>query len=324
MTMAKQLAYFKGSVVPLEDANVNIMCHAFNYGTGCFEGIRAYWNEDQEELYALFLEEHYKRMFRSAKILFMECPHTLEEVVQITLDLIRQCGYRQDIYVRPTLYKEDSVVGVRLHNLKDAFHIYVTPMGNYIDTDRGLKCGVSTWRRIDDTMIPARAKVVGGYINSALAKTEAYHRGFDEAIFLNADGHVCEGSAENVFIVREGELVTPGQYDNILEGVTRRAIMELAEKELGLTTVCRPIDRTELMIADEMMLCGTAGQIAWVESVDNRPVGDGTMGPITQKLRELYDAAVHGKLPKYSHWIRPVYGSKSDAQASGQATASLS
>lgn len=322
--MAKQLAYFRGKVVPLEDANINIMCHAFNYGTGCFEGIRAYWNEDQEELYALFLEEHFKRMFRSAKILFMEFPHSLDEVVAITLDLMRQCGYRQDIYVRPTLYKEDNVVGVRLHNLKDAFHMYVTPMGNYIDTDRGLKCGVSTWRRIDDTMIPARAKVVGGYINSALAKTEAYNRGFDEAIFLNADGHVCEGSAENIFIVREGELVTPGLYDNILEGVTRKAIIELAEKELGLHTVCRPIDRTELMIADEMLLCGTAGQIAWVQSVDNRAVGDGTMGPVTQRLRELYADAVRGKLPKYSHWIRPVYGSRSDDPTSDPATATLS
>lgn len=322
--MPKQLAYFKGSVVPLEDANVNIMCHAFNYGTGCFEGIRAYWNEEQAELYTLFLQEHYQRMFRSAKILFMEFPHTLDEVVAITLDLIRQCGYRQDIYIRPTLYKSDNVVGVRLHNLSDAFHIYVTPMGNYIDTDRGLKCGVSSWRRIDDTMIPARAKVVGGYINSALAKTEAYHRGFDEAIFLNVDGHVCEGSAENLFIVRDGELITPGLSDNILEGITRRAIIELAEKELGLRVVARPVDRTELMIADEMLLCGTAGQIAWVESIDHRSVGNGTMGPITRKLRDLYADAVRGKLPEYSHWVRPVYGGQSNTSESGQATASLS
>ncbi|MEB3187173.1 MAG: branched-chain amino acid transaminase [bacterium] len=306
--MPRQLAYFRGEIVPIEDANINIMCHGFNYGTGCFEGIRAYWNPEQEELHALFVEEHYRRMFRSAKILFMELPHSLDELVTITLDLVKRCGYQQDIYIRPTLYKEDTIVGVRLHNLRDAFHIYVAPMGNYVDMDRGLKCGVSSWRRIDDTMIPARAKVIGGYINSALAKTEAFHRGFDEAIFLNADGHVCEGSAENVFIVREGTLVTPGLYDNILEGVTRRAIMELAEKELGLTTECRPIDRTELMVADEMMLCGTGAQIAWVQSVDNRPVGDGTEGPVTRKLRELYFSAVRGNLARYSHWVKPVYG----------------
>lgn len=321
--MAKQLAYFKGSFVPIEDANINIMCHGFNYGTGCFEGIRAYWNPEQEELFALFVEEHYKRMFRSARILFMELPHSLDELVSITMDLIRACDYRQDIYIRPTLYKADSIVGVRLHNLHDAFHIYVAPMGTYIDVDRGLKCGVSSWRRIDDTMIPARAKVIGGYINSALAKTEAFHRGFDEAIFLNADGHVCEGSAENVFIVRDNTLVTPGLYDNILEGVTRRAIMDLAEKELGVAIEKRPIDRTELMVADEMILCGTGAQIAWVESVDNRPVGDGLEGPITKQLRELYYAAVHGNLPKYGHWVQPVYRKGGSVSAAG-AAASLS
>jgi branched-chain amino acid aminotransferase len=320
--MAKQLAYFKGGIVPLEEANINIMCHGFNYGTGCFEGIRAYWNPEQEELFVLFLEEHYKRMFKSAKILFMEVPHSLDELVTITMDLVKACEYRQDIYIRPTLYKEDPIVGVRLHNLKDAFHIYVAPMGEYVDTARGLKCGVSSWRRIDDTMIPARAKVIGGYINSALAKTEAYHRGFDEAIFLNADGHVCEGSAENVFIVRENTLVTPGLYDNILEGVTRRAIMELAERELGLETECRPIDRTELMVADEMMLCGTGAQIAWVSSVDSRLVGDGKEGPITRKIRSLYYDAVRGNLPQYSHWVKPVYGTRRGAAPAGSAAVS--
>lgn len=320
--MAKQLAYFKGSFVPIEEANINIMCHGFNYGTGCFEGIRAYWNPEQEELFALFVEEHYKRMFRSAKILFMQLPHSLDELVSITMDLIRACDYRQDIYIRPTLYKEDPIVGVRLHNLHDAFHIYVAPMGNYIDVERGLKCGVSSWRRIDDTMIPARAKVIGGYINSALAKTEAFHRGFDEAIFLNADGHVCEGSAENLFIVREGRLITPGAYDNILEGVTRRAVMEMAEKELGIPIDVRPIDRTELMIADEMILCGTGAQIAWIESVDSRPIGDGQEGPITKKLRSVYFGAVRGDLPKYHHWVAPVYGKTSSPNSAAAATLS--
>lgn len=315
MTMPQQLAYFKGQFVPIADANINIMCHGFNYGTGCFEGIRAYWNEDYEEMFVLFLEEHYKRMVRSAKILYMELPHTVDELVKITMDLVTACGYRQDIYIRPTLYKEDNVVGVRLHNLKDAFHIYVAPMGAYVDVERGLKTGVSSWRRIDDTMIPARAKVIGGYINSALAKTEAYMRGFDEAIFLNADGHVCEGSAENLFILREGRLMTPGIADNILEGVTRRAVMDLAEHELGIPVEARTIDRTELIIAEEMILCGTGAQIAWVESVDHHPVGDGNEGPITQRIRSLYYDAVRGKLAKYRSWVRPVYGSAKDPHA---------
>lgn len=307
--MAQQLAYFKGEIVPIEDANINIMCHAFNYGTGCFEGVRAYWNPEHEELYVLQLEEHLKRMFRSAKILFMKVPHTLEELCEVTMELVRRCGYRQDIYIRPTLYKADPVVGVRLHNLQDAFHIYVAPMGAYVDIDRGLRVGVASWRRINDNVIPARAKIIGGYINSALAKTEAYNRGFDEAIFLNEAGHVCEGSAENFFMVRDGKLITPGAHEDILEGITRSAIIELAEKELGLEVHYRSIDRTEIYVADEVFLCGTGAQIAWVSEADYRPVGDGKMGPITARIRELYFAAVKGELPAYSHWVDPVYQS---------------
>lgn len=306
--MAQEMAFFRGTIVPLPEANINIMCHGFNYGTGCFEGIRGYWNEEHGEMYLLFLAEHFKRLFRSAKILFMEIPYTVEELCRICVELVRQSGYRQNVYLRPTVYKEDSIIGVKLHDLHDAFHIYCAPMGQYVDIGKGLRCGVSSWHRIDDTMIPARAKVIGGYINSALAKTEAIQRGFDEAIFLNVDGHVSEGSAENIFMIRDGVLVTPGLNDNILEGITRSAILTLADKELGIKIHVRPIDRTELYVADELFLCGTGAQIAWVSEVDHRKVGNGTLGPITDQIRKLYFDAVYGNLPRYQHWVTPVYG----------------
>jgi branched-chain amino acid aminotransferase len=180
-------------------------------------------------------------------------------------------------------------------------------MGKYVDTESGLKVGFSSWRRIDDNMIPARAKVTGAYINSALAKTEAHHNGFDEAIFLNQNGHVSEGSAENLFLVRDGVLVTPMTTDNILEGITRASIVTLAEKELGLKVVSRSIDRTELYVADELFLCGTGAQIAWVKEIDHRRIGNGRKGEITAQLDKLYLEAVHGENPKYSSWLSPVY-----------------
>lgn len=304
--MATQYAYFKGSIIPQEEAKIGLLCHGFNYGTGCFEGIRAYWNAEHEELYILHLDAHMRRLRQSAKILYMGINQSHEELLEITRELLKRNDYRQNTYIRPTVYKEDEIMGVRLHGLTDALSIYAIPMGQYVDTDAGLKVGVASWRRIDDNMIPARAKVTGAYINSALAKTEAHLNGFDEAIFLNQNGHVSEGSAENIFIVRNGTLVTPAQTENILEGITRASIVELAKRELGLTIETRAIDRTELYCADEMFLCGTGAQIAWVREVDHRKLSD-EMGPITRKLTDLYQAAVHGELPQYRHWLTPVY-----------------
>jgi branched-chain amino acid aminotransferase len=222
--------------------------------------------------------------------------------------LARATAFQQDIYLRPTLYKEDEIIGVRLHGLHDAFHIYASPMGPYIDVDRGLKLGTSSWRRIDDTAVPARAKIIGAYINSALCKTEAVMNGFDEGLFLNEDGHVCEGSAETLFMVRDGVLVTPGVSDNILEGITRSSVIEIADRELGLRCVARTIDRTEVYIADELFICGTGAQIAWVSQVDHRQIGGGQVGPITDKIRDIYFRAVRGEIARYQHWLTPVYG----------------
>lgn len=305
--MGTQYAYFNKTIMPLSEAKIGLMCHGFNYGTGCFEGIRGYYNAEKEEMYLLHLDPHLRRLRQSGKILFMDLPLSHAELIETVLEVVRKSDFRQNVYIRPTLYKEDEVVGVRLHNLHDALSIYVAPMGQYVDTSGGLRVGITSWRRIDDNMVPARAKVTGAYINSALAKTEAHHNGFDEAIFLNQNGHVAEGSAENLFMVRDGVLVTPQTTDNILEGITRRSVITLAKEELGLKVEERPIDRTELYIADELFLCGTACQLAWVKEISHRTVGEGQIGPITERLSALYQAAVTGELSQYHPWLTPVY-----------------
>ena len=299
-------AFFGGEFVPLRDAQVNVMTHAFNYGTGCFEGIRAYWNADEGQLYGLFLREHYERLLRSCKILRIALPYGAAELVDLTVEVLRRCGYKQDAYVRPLAYKADQIIGVRLHDLEDALTIFAVPFGTYIDIEKGLKVGVSSWRRVDDNAVPARAKITGSYVNAALAKTEAQDAGYDEAIVLTHDGSVSEGSAENLFMVRDGVLLTPPPSDNILEGITRSAVLRIAE-DLGIPVMVRSIDRTELYVCDELFLCGTGAQISPATSVDHRAVGTGAVGPLTKRIKDVYYDAVKGKLPRYKSWCTPIY-----------------
>ena len=299
-------AFFDGAFVPLRDAKVSVLTHAFNYGTGVFEGIRAYWNAERGQLYGLHLLEHYRRLHRSCKIMRLELPYSPERLVEITVELLRRSGYREDCYVRPLVYKSSELIGVRLHDLESAFTVFAVPFGTYIDIDRGISCGVSSWRRVDDNAIPARSKITGSYVNAALAKTEAQEAGYDEAIVLTNDGHVSEGSAENLFMVRGGTLVTPPVSDNILEGIVRASIMRIAG-DLGIPLVERSIDRTELYIADELFLCGTGAQLSPVTSVDHRKIGDGAPGPITQRLSRVYFDAVRAISDRYPEWVTPVY-----------------
>lgn len=302
-----KFAFFKGEYVPIQDAKVSIMTHGFNYGTGCFEGIRAYWNETEQQLFIFKLLDHYERFLHSSSILLMSLPFTAAQLADITVELVRKEGYREDTYIRPIAYKADEIVGVRLHNLHDEFAIFAIPFGRYIESEEGASAAVSSWRRIDDNAVPARAKITGAYINSAFAKTEAVLNGFDEAVVLTCDGHVSEGSAENLFIIRDGVLLTPPVTENILEGITRKVIMELAQEELGLKVVERPIDRTELYVADEAFFCGTGVQVAAIARIDHRPVGTGKLGPIVKALRDLYFDVVRGQVRKYQHWCTPVY-----------------
>jgi len=300
-------AFFRGEFVPIEKARVSIMTHAFNYGTGCFEGLRAYWNEAEEQLLVFRMAEHYRRFHTSARILRIALSYSVEQLGEITLDLLRREGYRQDVYIRPLAYKSSEGIGVRLHDIEDDFALFAMPFGRYVEKEEGADVAVSSWRRVADNAIPARAKVTGAYVNSALAKSDALLNGYDEAIVLNQDGHVSEGSAENLFLVRDGKLVTPPVIENILEGITRATIIQIAREELALETVERPIDRTELYVADEVFFCGTGVQVAAIASVDRRPVGDGKMGPIVQQIRQLYFDVVRGRVPRYRHWCTPVY-----------------
>ena len=302
-----QYAFFEGEFVPIEEAKVSIMTHAFNYGTGCFEGIRGYWNQEEEQLYVFRLAEHYERMHRSCRILLIDLPYSAEELSDLTVNLLRMNEHRSDTYVRPLAYKATEGIGVRLHDLEDDFAIFSVPLGRYLEKEEGASVSVSSWRRIDDNAIPARAKITGAYINSALCKTEAVLNGFDEAIVLTQDGHVSEGSAENLFIVRGGKLVTPLGTDNILEGITRSTIMQLAREEMGLEVEERRIDRTELYIAEEAFFCGTGVQVAAIVDVDHRPVGSGKIGPVVSRLRDIYFDVVRGKVEKYKGWCTPVY-----------------
>lgn len=307
---AGEWCFFKGQFMPFADAKVSVMTHALNYGTGCFEGIRAYWNDAHRELYVLKAEAHFDRMHRSCRVLRIDLPFSSAELADITTELVRRNGYREDVYVRPLAFKSRELIGVRLHDVDDGFCIFTAPMGNYIPIDEGIKCGVSSWRRIDDNMIPPAAKVTGLYVNSALAKTEAIENGFDEAIMLTQAGNVSEGSAENIFLVQGDTLVTPAKGENILVGITRNAVMELAHAELGLRTVERNVARSELYASDEVFLCGTGAQISPVVEIDRRKVGAGTVGPITRRLQGAYFSAVRGEDPRYASWVRPVLGTR--------------
>ncbi len=299
--------YRDGEFGRYHDTKLGLMTHALHYGTGCFEGIRAYWNSKQQQLHLLQAPAHYDRMRRSANVLRMELPHSTEELVDITIEVLRRNQFKSDTYIRPLLFASSEEIGVRLHNLKHSFFIYAIPFGNYVAIESGIRCMVSTWRRVPDEALPPRAKITGSYAQAALAKSEAVEAGYDEAIVLTMDGHVSEGSAENLFMYKDGVFVTPPVIDDILEGVTRTLVTRMLREELGREVIERSIDRTELYTCDELLLCGTGAQISPVVEVDRRKVGDGTVGEFTQELQNIYFAAVRGESPKHKDWTIPVY-----------------
>ncbi len=299
------ICYFEGDWVAMRDAKVSIMTHAFMYGTATFEGIRAYWNPEQGRLYGLKIREHVERIRQSCRILLMHDIPSVDELTRLIVETVRRNGFTEDVYIRPSIYKSTRAIGVRLHDLANELYIVSLPFGDYIDTDAGIRVMTSTWRRNADEALPARGKIVGGYVNMAFQKSEAELNGFDEAIVLTAGGHVNEASAANVFVVRDGVALTPPVSDDLLEGVTRKAIFEILANE-GIPVEIRSIDRSELYIADEMFLCGTGVQISPIVEIDHRAVGSGEVGPIGRLVRDRYFEAVRGRLPEYAHWLTPI------------------
>jgi len=300
-------AFFEGGFVPLQDAKLSIMNHSFMYGTAVFEGIRGYWNPQEQEIYVFRLREHFERMADSMKIMYLDVKYSVDELCDIVIQLLQKNAPKTDTYVRPCAHKTVHRVGPSLENNPSDMCIFTVPFGDYFHGAPGLKVQVSSWRRVEDNAIPARAKIVGAYANTALAKTDAIMAGFDECIVLSENGHVSEGSAMNVFIVKNGKLITTPSTENILEGVTRSTIMTMAEQEFGIKAECRTLDRSELYIADEVFFCGTGAQIAPVIEIDRRPIGSGSAGPISTMIKDKYIQVCRGEIPKYHHWLTPVY-----------------
>ena len=299
-------AYFHKQFVPLSEAKIGVMTHCLHYGTAIFEGIRGNWNSQKKQIYLFRLKEHYQRLFNGCQLLQIDLPYTMDELCQITMEVVTRCGFQEDIYVRPLAYKSSESLGVRLHDLDNDFLVFAIPWGPYLDIDKA-RCVVSSWRRPDDNVIPPQAKITGLYINNALAKTEAISNGFDEAIMLTSDGYVSEGSGENIFLVIDGKLVTPASYSSILTGITRNTVIELAQNELGIETVERQIDRSELYGADECFFTGTAAHITPIGEIDHRQIGSGEPGEITKRLQQIYFEVIKGNNPKYLDWCTPVY-----------------
>ena len=313
--MAASHAWFQKRIVPLEEARLPVMTHAFLYGTAVFEGVRGNWAADREETLIFRAREHFERLKKSAHIMHIALPQSADELVDICKRVVAASGFREDVYIRPIAYKSGEVIGPKLDGVDDDFMVFVIPFGNYLDLDAGIRCQTSTWRRVPDTSIPARAKVNGLYVNSALAKTEAIENGYDEAIMLNDDGHVSEGSGENLAMIRHGRLITPERSDNVLEGITLDSVCALARDELGMEIIERTIDRSELYVADEVFLTGTAAHISPVIEVDRRAVGDGRVGPVTSRLQKLFFDCIRGRNQKYEDWVTAVAPAAEPARA---------
>ncbi len=303
----QDLVFMDGEYVDMDKATIPVRNHAFLYGTSVFEGIRAYYNAEENQMYAFRVKEHMERIINSAKIMHMQCKYSVEELCEIAKEILKRNNYKTDAYLRPQIYKNALKIGPGLLDNPDSLLMFTIPLGNYFGTDKGLNVCVSNWRRNDDNAIPPRAKVTGSYANTALIITDAKLAGFDDAIVLSQDGHVTEGSAMNLFLVQNGKLVTTKMTDNILIGVTRNTIIEIAKEELGIETIEREIDRTELYISDEAFFCGTGAQVSPISSIDHRSLGNGEVGSITKQIQKIYFDVVRGKVKKYNKWCTPIY-----------------
>lgn len=303
----KRIMFFNGKFLKEEDIKISPTSHALHYGTGCFEGIRAYFSAKDKALFVFRLEDHFNRFFYSCKTLFIKLPYSTKKLAELTIELLQKNYSETDIYIRPLAFKSDPAVGnFNLPTLESSLLIYTVPLGRYLNTDKGIKANISSWTRVSDNAIPPRAKIAGAYVNTALAKTESLQSGFDECIMLDRFGHIAEGSAENFFMIKNGVVITPPAYDDILVGITRETIMMICEKELGLKVVERSIARAEVYSADEIFVCGTGAEVTPIVEIDHQEVGDGKIGKVSAKIKDLYFKMVHNELPGCSDFLTKV------------------
>ncbi|MGN0017420.1 MAG: branched-chain amino acid transaminase [Candidatus Gastranaerophilaceae bacterium] len=296
-----EFVYFDGEFVEKEKAVIPVTTHAFLYGTAVFEGIRAYYNRQNDKLYIFRPREHFERLINSGKMLYMDEVYSVDEHVNIVKKLLKKNAYKSDVYIRPVMYKSANRIGPHLIDNPDKYLVFSLPMNDYFKNE-GLKVCVSSWRRNSDNSIPPRAKINGAYVNASLISTDARLSGFDDAIVLSQSGKVAEGAAMNLFLVINGKLVTTTTTSEILTGVTRNTILQIAKEQLNLEVEARVIDRSELYTADEAFFCGTGAQIAPITSIDNRLIGDGKVGKVVSEIQELYNNVVRGNVPQYKDW----------------------
>ncbi len=291
-------AYFKNQFLPFVDANLSIATHALHYGTGAFGGMRGIPDPQNPQQILLFrLDRHCRRLSDSARLLHFDLP--ADKIQNIIVEFVQANQPKTSFYIRPFVYTSDLGIAPRLHKIEKDFFVYGLELGDYLSPD-GVSCRISSWYRQEDRSLPLRGKISGAYITSSLAKTEAVESGFDEAILMNSQGKVCEASGMNIFLVRNGELVTPGYDQDILEGITRDSILTLA-RDLGLSVVERPVDKSELFIADEVFLSGTAAKVTPIKRIENYKTP--THRPITEKLRDKLTAITENRDPKYQDWV---------------------
>ncbi len=300
-------AYIRNKIVKIDEAVISIQCKVIQYGLGCFSGIRGNWNSKRKNLFLFRMEDHFERLSEGAKILGLNFPYTYPEFKKIIFDLIKKNNPKEDIYLRPIIYAGATTLTPRFDNPDDDFAVYMISLKDYFSGTEGLNVCISSWRRFDDDSISSKAKVTGSYVNCALAKSEAVANGYDEAIFLHRDGKVCEASSSNIFGIKDGVVYTPMLGENILNGITRRTILELLKKEMKMEVREESIDRSMLYCFDELFLTGTAAKTSWIKSVDGRQIGNGKMGPVTKKVKDLFEKVMTGNFKKYEKLLTKVY-----------------
>jgi branched-chain amino acid aminotransferase len=297
------IAYFEGNFLPFKDAKISIATHALHYGTGAFGGLRGWVNESQPDRAILFrLDRHCQRLSNSARYMHYDLPPA--KIQEALLEFVRKNHPSKPFYLRPFVYSAGLGIAPRLHDIDQDFFIYGLYLGEYLSKPGGISCRISSWHRQEDIALPLRGKISGAYITSSLAKTEAVKSGFDEAILINSQGKVAEATGMNIFMVRNGKLYTPGSDQDILEGITRDSILTIA-KNAGIEVVERPIDKSELFIADEVFLCGTAAKVAPVSRVENYQVPQAP-GTIAQHIAKELTAISEGRHESYADWITAV------------------